>query len=244
MSKTAKTVLLLIVFLLAATVVLRLLDVYRIFSGITTENAPTLKMDEFVVTSCLCKPNRFKFIVFKYKDAANCKRIIGMPGDVVVIRNGQVTVNGNSEPGSYHTLHICLIEAKFIKEHPQLFGYIPMRLRTSQNMKYYEGPTPWIEPDQSQNYDSAEFMIANIDIRNMPPGNYKRKLMTDDIIAKNYFIKNSIWDKSWDDDHFGPITVPKGKYFVMGDNRDNSFDSRYWGYVDEKDIIGGLVYDK
>lgn len=39
-------------------------------------------------------------------------------------------------------------------------------------------------------------------------------------------------------DNFGPYIVPKGKYFMMGDNRDQSYDSRYWGYVDMQDIRG------
>ena len=36
----------------------------------------------------------------------------------------------------------------------------------------------------------------------------------------------------------GQVMIPRGKYFVLGDNRDSSLDSRYWGFLDAADIIG------
>jgi signal peptidase I len=43
----------------------------------------------------------------------------------------------------------------------------------------------------------------------------------------------------------GEIVVPEGKYYVLGDNRDNTLDSRHWGFVDSGDLIGKprLIYD-
>jgi signal peptidase I len=53
------------------------------------------------------------------------------------------------------------------------------------------------------------------------------------------YVDNAVRQRGMDKrDNFGPFQVPEGTVFVMGDNRDQSYDSRFWGVVDLKQVKG------
>ncbi len=57
-------------------------------------------------------------------------------------------------------------------------------------------------------------------------------------LEESYTIFNDLTIEGAPRDNFGPFTVPRRSFFVMGDNRDQSYDSRFWGVVDMDEIKG------
>jgi signal peptidase I len=108
------------------------------------------------------EPRRGDIVVFKYPDEPErdfIKRVIGLPGDTLELRNKKVYINGQPLDEPY--VH-------------------------------------FLEPA------STSQEVTSFDVR----------------------------------ERYGPVRVPDGQYFVMGDNRDNSQDSRYWGFLPRSYIKG------
>jgi signal peptidase I len=61
-----------------------------------------------------------------------------------------------------------------------------------------------------------------------------RVYVNDQLLKENYIEEKPNYN-------FGPVTVPPNQYLVLGDNRNNSYDSHYWGFVPRDHIIGKAV---
>lgn len=141
------------------------------------------------------QPDRGDIIVFRFPKNMSqfyIKRVVGLPGDEIEVRDKIIFVNGNKF--ERRPVDAALAEANFsaLAE--------PERYSTNNIEMYYESiPT------------------AGAAAR-------EHLMMTD----KNHYIGES-----------HPRTrVPPGSYFVMGDNRDFSNDSRFWGFVPLENITG------
>jgi len=108
------------------------------------------------------------------------KRVVGVPGDVVEMRDQVLYVNGTAQ------------ERKFVDE----YGFIDDTCHEKTTKLYQESF-----------------------------GDQPHEILYD----KRYTMTSKA---------FGPITVPDGEIFVMGDNRDNSYDSRAWSTVPIRNIKG------
>jgi signal peptidase I len=128
-------------------------------------------------------PARGDIIVFRFpldKSTHYIKRVVGLPGDTIEVRDNQIVVNGK------------------------------VQLRTEAGRYTYED-ADCDRPREAKLWTEQLGSVAHAKLTDDSPKSLA---------------------------YHSALTVPPGKVFVMGDNRDNSGDSRQWGYVDEELIMG------
>ena len=112
--------------------------------------------------------------------------------------------------------------------------------------KYYKknelqrGDVVIVQPPQDPAKHFIKRVIAlegeKIEIKN------KQVYVNDEVIPESYKVHNDINSYVATRDNFGPALVPSDHCFVLGDNRDKSMDSRYWGSVPLLNIKGKPLY--
>lgn len=65
--------------------------------------------------------------------------------------------------------------------------------------------------------------------------------INDELLDEPYIMEKENWPTCYEGMYCGPFIVPKDTYFMMGDNRAHSHDSRFWGFLPKENIIGRAV---
>ncbi len=178
------------------------------------------------------KPDRGDVIVFKFpgdrdeiEPSANLnyiKRAVGLPGDTVEIRNRSVFVNGTAFP----------------KLTTQRGSSRSLKPSGRNDLRIFPSGAPFNEDNYGPIYVPKQGDTLTINIENIKQWEvFLRRdgadveVLPDGSITINGDITN----------RYG---IQSNYYFTLGDNRDNSLDSRFWGFVPEENIIGQalLIY--
>ena len=161
-------------------------------------------------------PKKGEVVVFQFppdKTQSYIKRVVGEPGDVIRYENKVLTVNGQV----YH-------------QTPKT-GEIP----AAEYPTYPNTNQPILKLILSKAAEEGAVTHDILTIEQQPTINtseLKQFPFAANTAACTYLANSTGIE----------CKVPQGQYFMMGDNRDNSTDSRYWGFVPEQNIIGKAYF--
>ena len=143
-------------------------------------------------------PERGDVVVFRHPTTGEdwVKRVIGLPGDTIEVRNGQVILNGQPVPRQP-------IEAFDLPVSPN------SPCRAAQSVRP-DDTQPSLAVREESRPDGAHCLYPRF--RETLPGGRSYEVLDQGVSTA---------------DNFGPVTVPAGHLFMMGDNRDDSMDSRF-----------------
>ncbi len=173
-------------------------------------------------------PQHGDVVVFRYpKDPKTyyVKRMIGLPGDTVAYQEGVLSINGQP---------VATLPANYMPD-----AQLTTQLITAGAMP--DGEV--LSAQQAALLGQEEENHASY-YREQLPNHAHLVRYLEQVNGSQYgeFLQQFAPEVTATGGRQWQITVPEGNYFVMGDNRDRSADSRFWGFVPEKNLAGKAVY--
>jgi signal peptidase I len=170
-------------------------------------------------------PSRGDVVVFQWPQDPEknfVKRLVGLPGDTLAMRGGMLFVNGAAQAERYAVHSEPGADPVFEDFRWQRRFAVP--LPPLGVVREARAAAPG---DDASHLVRVPRSVAALPEPSARPGRQPRD--PHDHPSRN---------------NWGPLVVPGGQYFVLGDNRDNSLDSRYWGFVADSLLRGRpwLVY--
>jgi signal peptidase I len=200
----------------------------------------------FIQTPGFRKPKQGDVVIFKQpRDQSQnyIKRCIAVSGDTVEIRDKAVYVNGikfhDAPKGKYIDNRIYNDEYKEFGIYPPDAGnrdnYGPIRIPAPGDTLYFHesNKEDWFEQLQTVLYEGNKISLTyrgestRLTVKNQHQWERAIKLYPTESFRINNHPLNHYW-----------YILKNRHYFMLGDNRDNSLDSRYWGCVPERLVVG------